>query len=364
MKTILILGNNDGGLYRFRRELIETLLTKEYKVFISTPYGDYIPELEKMGCEYKELDYNRLGKNPLKEITLLFSYHKIIKECKCDLVLLYTIKPTLYAGIVCRVKKIPYIVTITGLSQALSVAKIIRKLCFMIYRFVLRHADCVFFQNKTNMDLFAEENAIKENACLIPGSGVNLNENKYEEYSEDDKFRILYVGRITRIKGITELLDAIDILKKCHKNLVFEFVGECDEHYEKQIKQLHEEKKIVYYGVSKNPHENMRKAQAVIMPSYGEGMSNVLLEAAACGRPILASDVPGCREIVLDGVTGFSFSPHKADSIIDAVEKLIFLTKEKREKMGKMGREHVERTFSREIIINKYMEEIQKVLGR
>lgn len=361
MKRILLIGNNATGLYKFRNELIQKLLAENYEIFISTPYNDYIPLLEKMGCTYIKLEYNASGKNPLQELKLIRSYYQRIKQCRCDIALLYTIKPTLYAGLACRKLDIPYIANITGLSPILSEPGFLKNICFFLYRFVLKHADMVFFQNQSNMNLFVKMKAVSSRIKLIPGSGVNLKEHNYEHYKEDGKLRILYVGRIVKVKGIDELLEAIEILSERYHDLIFEMVGSCDNAYQTKIENLHHKKQIIYYGSRMNPREYMKDAQAVIMPSYGEGMSNVLLEASACGRPVLASNVQGCREIVIDDVTGFRFEPHNANSIVEAVEKFRSLSKEQREQMGIEARKHVENNFSREIVVNAYMDEIEKI---
>lgn len=363
MKKILLIGNNDTGLYKFRLELIQRLLDENYGVYVSTPYGEYIPELEKLGCRYIPLEYDRAGKNPLQELRLLAAYSHIIRKGRFDAVLLYTIKPTLYAGLVCRMRKVPYLANITGLSTVLVDTKVLSSVCFVLYRQALRRAGMVFFQNKANMDLFVKRKAVSGRRKLIPGSGVNLSQHPYEAYAEDGRLRILYVGRITKVKGMDEWLEAIRLLHSKWDDLSFEMVGECDAGYREQIGHMHSQGMLSYHGVSREPHGHMKKAQAVIMPSYGEGMSNVLLEASACGRPILASDVPGCSEILIEGVTGLRFKPHSVSGIVEAVERFRSLSWEQREQMGRKGREHVESHFSRGIVVNEYMKEIRKICG-
>lgn len=361
MNTVLLIGNDDQGLYKFRRELIAELLNNGYSVDISTPYGPYIPMLQDCGCNFIPLEFNRRGKNPLGELRLLIKYGKLIKKKKYCVVLLYTIKPTLYGGLICRIRRIPYIANVTGLSPALAGSELLKRLCFIVYRSALKRVNVLYFQNKQNLEVFKENRVTAQKVKLIPGSGVNLQEHKYEEYTEGEEIKILYVGRITKVKGMDEWLRAISILNEKKKNLVFEFIGECFEPYKEEIERLHSEKKIIYYGKSKNPHEYMKNAQAVIMPSYGEGMSNVLLEASACGRPILASAVPGCKEILVDGVTGIEFQPHSVESILEAVDRFLCLTREQRRQMGLNGREHVEKYFSRDIVVEEYMKEIKKI---
>ncbi len=359
-----MIGNDSSGMYNFRQELMQRLLDEGYCVAFSVPYGEYVSSLKEMGCEYVPIEYDRSGKKPLKELKLITDYRRLLKKGTYDAVLLYTIKPTLYAGFWCRMRKIPYLVNITGLSPAVTEYPLLRMFCFMLYRFVLKRAEMVFFQNEQNRYMFEKAKAVGLQTRLLPGSGVNLNKHRYEEYTESGLLRILYVGRIFKLKGISEWLDAIHTLQKQNAGLIFEFVGECDEEYKDVIAKLNRNGKIRYYGVSRNPHEYMKRAQAVIMPSYSEGMSNVLLEASACGRPILASRVQGCREILVEGVTGFGFEPHSSKSILEAVRKFLELTCEERRQMGRKGRRYVEKHFSRELIIEAYMQEIKKICGR
>lgn len=360
-KKILILGNNDVGLYKFRRELMDALVQQGHEVSFSVPHGDTVPLIEQIGCKYLPLDYERKGKNPIQELQVVKRYARMIQKKKFDVVLLYTIKPTLYAGIICRMKGIPYIANITGLSPALGSSKLLQRLCFFVYRRVLPHAQMVYFQNKENMRLFMERKTLRKgHAQLIPGSGVNLQEYAYQEYQDSEQMRILYIGRITKVKGIDDWLDAIEILSQDGEDYIFDFVGDCDEEYKERIERLHAQGKVVYHGVAPSSIEYMRDAQAVIMPSYGEGMSNVLLEASATGRPILASNVCGCREIVREGKTGFLFEPHDANSIVEAVRRLKGLSFEERRKMGILGRKYVENHFSRDIIVNSYLEQINR----
>lgn len=356
---VLIIGNYDEGLYKFRLELIQKLLAENHEVVVSTPYGEYIPKLQALGCVYQDIEYNRAGKNIFAEIRLLHNYRKLLKADKYDMVLLYTIKPTLYAGLICRQRKIPFIVNITGLSPALTRSELLSELCFMLYRKVLRHAKVVFFQNKENMELFERKKTLQNNARLIPGSGVNLMQHTLEKYEESDILQVLFVGRITKVKGIEELFEAIEIAHDKELPMKFAFVGMCDSVYEDRIHNMDAEGKLKYYGRQDNVHQFMKESQAVIMPSYGEGMSNVLLEASACGRPVLASDVTGCRDIVREGETGYLFETHSGQAIVEAFEKLLALTKQQREQMGVNGRIYVEKNFSRKIVVDEYMKQIK-----
>lgn len=359
---ILVLANNDVGLYKFRKELIQTLVDIGDSIFISLPEGEYIPALEKIGCTFFETSVDRRGMNPIKDIHLLLQYDRLVKRIKPDVVLTYTIKPNIYGGIICRVRHVKYIANITGLGTAIENKGILSKILLFLYKCGLKEASQVFFQNQTNRKFFQEKRLIKKSR-LIPGSGVNLSEHCYEEYSEDsEEIRFLYVGRIMKDKGIGELLEGAEQLKKNYPNLSFDLAGEYDEEsYRSRIEELEKREIVRYLGPQTDIHSVMKTHHVVILPSYHEGLSNVLLEAAACGRPVLATNVPGCRETFDDGLSGIGFKAKSSKALLDAVESFICLPYEKRKQMGIYGRKKVEKEFDRQIIISAYMQEIKRI---
>lgn len=362
---ILILANDDEGLYKLRKELIQRLIKDKNQVFISLPEGAYISFMKKMGCRFMKVQIERRGKNPLKDLKLCLQYHKIIRKIKPELVLTYTVKPNIYGGILCRIHRIPYIVNITGCGTAIENGGLLSRVLLFLYKISLKKASQVFFQNKENLNYFKQKVNVRTSR-LIPGSGVNLEEHKYEEYpQESGALRILFVGRIMKDKGIEELLSCAEALTDCYPNVCFDLVGGYDEKiYQNRVKELERKGVVKYLGIQDNVHMLMKTHHAVIMPSYHEGMSNVLLEAASTGRPVIASNIPGCREIYVEGLTGIGFQPRSAEDLIRAVKEFIILPYEKKAAMGKAGREKVEREFDRKIVVESYLQEIQKVLGR
>ena len=237
-RKVLILANNDMGLYKFRKELIETLL-KEYRVIISLPEGPFVENLKQMGCEFIETKFERRGKNPFDELKLLLFYKKIFSDIRPDIVLTYTIKPTIYGGIACRISKIPYIINITGLGTAVENPGILQKMILLMYRTVLPHAQCVFFQNRSNMDFFVKRGMTKK-TILIPGSGVNVTDFRFEEYPDlndcEDKF--LFIGRIMKDKGVEELFEAAARIKEKYPKVSFDIIGGSDEDYSEKMEEL------------------------------------------------------------------------------------------------------------------------------
>lgn len=359
MKKVLVLGNNDLGLYKFRKELLKELVNTGYEVHFSVPDGPYIEKLEETGAVFQQLNFDNSSKSPVKELGLVLRYNKLLKQLKPNIVLMYTLKPSLYGGLHCKKLKIPYIINITGLSPIFVEEKLLGKVILKMYKGILNQAQMVFFQNRAQFELF-KKRGMGKNCELIPGSGVNLNENKYELYEVYDKIRILFVGRVLKSKGIEDLLDAIEIIKDNRDDVEFRVVGGCDNEYLERLERMQSEKKLIYYGLQDNVHHYIKECNALILPSYSEGMANVLLEAAACGRPVLASNIPGCQETFVEGKTGFGFDKGNVDSIVTSLLKFCSLSDIVREEMGKSGRDHVDKLFSRTIIVNKYKNEIAK----
>lgn len=357
---VLVLTNSDLGLYKFRKELLQSLIDHGNEVFISLPDGKFVQSMVAMGCHFIQTSLERRGMNPIKDLMLVFQYKRIIQKIEPDVVLTYTIKPNIYGGIVCRIYKIKYIENITGLGTAIEDKGALSKVLLLLYKIGLKGAAQVFFQNKRNQKFFKAKSIIKKSR-LIPGSGVNLQEHCYEEYPDTGEIRFLFIGRIMRDKGIDELLICAKYISEKYRNVYFDLIGDYDEErYRDEIAFLEKAGTITYLGSQDNVHTFIRSHHAIILPSYHEGLSNVLLEAAACGRPVLATLVPGCRETFIDGISGIGFSAKSSDALIKAVENFISLPYEKRREMGIYGREKMEQEFDRKLVIDAYIDEIYK----
>ena len=360
---ILILANNDVGLYKFRKELIQSFIEKKHEVYISLPYGEFVNDLQSMGCVFFRTDFDRRGMNPLSDFKLFYTYYRIIKETKPDVVLTYTIKPNIYGGMICGIKKIPYIVNITGLGTAIENKGLVSKLLLVLYKLSLKKAKCVYFQNKKNQKFFLNERVCFENIKLIPGSGVNLKEFSFEEYPpKGEKVKFLFIGRIMRDKGIEEYLECAEAITKENKEVEFGIIGDYDDRkYKDRIQQLVEKRIVVYYGKQADVRPFIKRSHATVLPSYHEGMSNVLLETAAMGRPILTTKISGCVETFDEGVSGYGCESKDAKTLIQIVRKFLNLPHEEKIKMGFKGREKMEREFDRNIIVSAYINEINVI---
>lgn len=358
---VLVLSNFGMGLYKFRKELLQELIKQGNEVFLSLPNDEYTPLLENLGCNYIESKVDRRGTNPIADMKLLITYTKIINKIKPDVLLTYTIKPNVYGGIACRITKTPYLPNITGLGTAVENEGLIQKITLNLYKIALKNAECVFFQNEANKQFFIGRRIIENKSKVIPGSGVNLEQHRFEEYPIDEEnIRLLFIGRIMKAKGMDELLESAKQIKSSHKNVEFHLVGFCEEGYSEKLKELNNLGIIHYHGQQDDVHKFIKDSHATILPSYHEGTSNVLLESASTGRPILASNVTGCKETFEDGVSGIGFEVKSVKALINAIQKFLDLPYESKKQMGIAGRKKMEQEYDRKIVINDYLEQISR----
>lgn len=360
---ILFLANDGEGLYKFRKELIQTL-SKDNDVFISLPRDKYIDNLEKLGCKYIKTSFNRKGTNPIKDIQLYKFYKNKINEIKPDIVLTYTIKPSVYGGLACQSLNVPYIVNITGLGSAIENGRLLGFISLSLYKVGIRKAKKVFFQNTYNRDFMISKGIVKQEQCdLIPGSGVNLNEYKVLEYPNGETIDFTYIGRIMEEKGFVQYVDAAKYIRNKYPNTRFHIAGEYEDDYKQLVDDLVKENVLIYHGSVENMIDEIYKVvQCVVHPTYyAEGLSNVLLESLACGRPIITTNRPGCKEVIEDGINGFIVNQKDSNDLIEKIEKFISLSLEQRKQMGLNGRKKIEKEFDRNIVIEKYIKEINSL---
>lgn len=360
MKTVLVLTNSSGGLYDFRNEFIQALAA-EYQVYISMPDDVKEKELSAEGCHILKTPINRRGINPMEDLKLYRTYAKMMKELKPDLVVTYTIKPNIYGCFAAGRRKIPSIATITGLGGAFDRTGLFLKLIVTMYRAGLGKAACVFFQNEENRGIFEKYRIRGRKERMVPGSGVNLQRHRFEKYPEKEETHFLFVGRVMKERGILEFLEAAEQLhsEKVH----FDILGYCDENYQELLDEKERQGVICQLGFHTEVHPYLAETSAVVIASFHEGMSNALIEAAATGRPVIASNISGCREAFEEGKTGFGFTPGHSDELVEAMKKFLVLSAESRAIMGQKAREKMEKEFDRNIVTNEYMDEVHRIIG-
>lgn len=361
-KKIMILANNDIGLYKFRKELIASLIREGHEVYISLPDGQWIPELTEMGCKFLNTTIDRRGINPIKDLKLFLKYKKMMKNIRPDQVMSYTIKPNIYGGLVCRWMKINYSANITGLGTAFQKKGIIKKIITFLYKIALKKASYVFFENEENKRVFVEESIIPaDKGKVMKGAGVNIEEYSFEMLPNQEQIRFLFIGRIMKEKGIDELFIVAQKIREVYTHVVFDIVGPFEEDYEAVVKEMQQKNVINYYGYQKDVKPFITKADCFILPSYHEGMANTLLEAAAMGRPIITSDIHGCKEVVNNN--GYLVKVKDALDLYEKVEAFIKLSLEERQEMGNWSRKHIENVFDKKKVVAKTLEYIHHLGG-
>lgn len=350
MKKILILANNDVGLFKFRKELIEELL-KDNEVYISLPYGKFIDVLVDKGCHFIDTPLDRRGINPIKDLTLVNRYRKIFKQIKPDLAITYTIKPNIYGGVIAKKKGVDYAVNITGLGTAFQSDNCIRKLVVMMYKIALKKVKVVFFENVENKQIFIDEKiTIEEKTCCLNGAGVNLDEYPFTPYpDENEPIRFLFIGRIMKEKGIDEYLYVAKEIKKEYLDVQFDIVGPLEDQYKNIIEAYVDDSIINYYGFQDDVKPFIAKCHCFVLPSYHEGMANTLLEAATMGRPLITSDIHGCKEAICNN--GYIVNSKDKENLYNCIKKFIENDYSQKVEMASNSRKHVQKLFDKKIII-------------
>lgn len=362
-KRIAILANDTTYTYNLRGAIIEKLIELGYEVYIVAQVLKFEKELTNMGCKVIDMSIGRHGKNPFSDLKLLKEYKRILKEIKPEIVLSYNIKPNVYGGMACSNLKIRFMPNITGLGTALEYPGLMQKITVMLNRIGLKNAEVIFFQNDENKHFFIKHNLISKNTkpVLLPGSGVDLNRHSLLEYPNDDVIKFLFIARIMKDKGIDIYLETAKTIKEKYSNTEFHICGYCDdEKYNEILKENEKNKTIIYHGEQKDMIPFFEMAHCIVHPSYyPEGMSNVLLESAAHGRPIICTNRSGCRETVTDGETGYVVPIKNTEEVIEAVEKIINMSSKDRKQMGLNGRKKIEKEFDRNIVVAEYMKELK-----
>lgn len=364
VKTVLILVNKQTTIVNFRLEVVAALVQAGYRVVVSVPDGDRVQEIAAVGAEIIITPMDKDSTDPVRDIALMLTYRKLIKQTKADLVLTYTIKPNVYGGMAAASLKVPYVANITGLGTALEGGGAMQKLALALYRFGFRRISRVFFQNTENRAFFEQHKLALGRHASLPGSGVNLEKFSVLDYPPADTVDFTFISRIRKEKGIEQYIDTARAITAKYPNTRFHVCGFGDEYYENRMKELHEEGVIVYHGLLNDVRVMLKDAHCTIHPTYyPEGMSNVLLESAACGRPIISTDRAGCREAIDHGVNGYLVREQDSADLIEKVEQFLSLSYEERREMGLRGREKVAREFDRQLVVKAYLDTAAELCG-
>ncbi len=361
-KKIMLISSKDNNFYNFRSEMILNLVELSYEVVLVCPYGKKIDYFTNRGCRFVDINMDRRGKSVFKDLMLMNNYRKVLKKEKPDVVLTYTAKPSYYASFVCKYMHIPHIINNAGIMDT---GKMFTKFLDFLYVVCENKASCIMFQNTYERDYTERLLRHKVHYRDLPGSGVNTDAFPYQPYPEnDDVVTFNYVARIMKSKGIDEFIECAKTIKKKYPNTRFVIYGDYDDDlYRPIIQKCIDAGELEYGGILLDMKPAIAAAHAVIHPSYYEGMTNVVLEHSSSGRPPIGSDVPGVKDGIDDGKTGYIFKVKDSQSLINAVEKFLALSHEKKEEMGKKARQKMQKEFERSIVTNIYIEEITKIIN-
>ena len=370
---IALLTNNDDDVYCFRKELIEALIADGYEILISCPDGPKFELMTDIPYIYDNPEIDRRGTNPFKDFRLMMHYWELFKTHRPAVVLTYTAKPNVYASLAAHQLGIPVINNLTGLGSVLKEKGIMKSFIMWLFKLAYRKSACMMFQNETNMNVAIQAGMVKGKYRLIPGSGVDTDRYPLQPYPDGGDGKtgapviFNYIGRIMHDKGVDDYIEAARRVKAEYPLTEFNMLGFIEPteiHYENELRELEAQGIVIYRGSQKDVKPFVACAHATIHPStYGEGMSNVLLESASSGRFLITTDNPGCQETVEDGKTGYIYHGGDVDALVMTIQKFLALPNSQRKTAGELGRKRMEELFSRKIVVQAYKEEITRILS-
>jgi glycosyltransferase involved in cell wall biosynthesis len=367
--TVAISINASWNIYNFRAGLIRGLTAAGYRVVAVSPADDYAPRLAELGAEHVPLPMDNSGVSPARDLALLARYRRALRRIRPDVYLGYTVKPNVYGSLAAHSLGIKVINNVSGLGTAFIQQGWLTRIVSSLYRLAFARSAKVFFQNPEDRALFIDKRLVREQrTALLPGSGVDLTRFTPVPVQERTEIVFLLVARLLRDKGVVEFVEAARIVRTRHPDARFRILGFLDADNRTAIPRAQVEGWVAegvidYLGHADDVRPHIGAADCVVLPSYREGMPRVLLEAAAMAKPLIATDVPGCRHAVEDGVNGLLCTVRDAGSLAGAMARMVEMGASGRQRMGAAGRAMVERAYDERIVVDLYLAAIEEALG-
>ncbi|HEX8839470.1 MAG TPA: glycosyltransferase family 4 protein [Sphingomicrobium sp.] len=363
-RTIVLSANSDWNIANFRTGLIRALQGAGYRPVVIAPADAAVESrMRELGVERIHVQIDRSGLNPVADLKLLQTYRVLLRRLKPAAYLGYTIKPNIYGSLAAASLGIPAIPNVSGLGTAFMKNGPLQQVVTRLYRVGFGRAPAVFFQNEEDRTLFVERKLVRDRqAHVLPGSGIDL--DRFTPTPAPDGPPIfLFVGRMLRDKGVVEFVEAARSLRSVLPGSRFQLLGPIDDGNRTavssaELQQWAGEGTVEYLGTTDDVRSYIAEATAVVLPSYREGLPRSLLEGAAMARPLVASDVPGCRQVVEEGVNGFLCAARDSSSLAAAMRRLAELPTDQRADMGEAARHKVQEQFSEEFVIRAYLDVI------
>lgn len=358
---LMMTVNAAWNIWNFRHNLVAALLDDGHRVTVLAPADGSETSLERIGCSFIPLPMDPGGLNPMRDLGLLRRIHKAFARERPDAVLGFTIKNNLYGAIIAKRLKIPFIPNVTGLGTAFLSGGALQSVAEKLYRAAFRSLPVVFFQNDDDAELFLRRGLVRrEQGRVLPGSGIDLQYFTPAEYPPPGQPpTFLMIARLLRDKGVFEFVEAARIVRAHLPEARFQLVGAADADNRTaitldEVREWERSHAIHYLGPVADVRPNIAAAHCVVLPSYREGAPRTLIEAAAMARPLIATDVPGCRAVVDSGASGLLCAPRDAKDLADACLDFLSLPRKAQIRMGLAGRRKMERQYDQQIVINAY----------
>ena len=368
MKTIALSSNTAWYLYNFRIGTIRALIERHFRVVIIAPWDEFSLRLRELGCEVYDIKMDNKGSSPLADVKTFLAYRKMYRTLRPDLALHFTIKPNIYGALAARSVGLHCVNMVSGIGTAFIRESWLTRIVEQLYKLSQSWPHKVFFQNMDDLGMFVERRLVPaEKVERVPGSGVNLTQFVAAPPANNPALVFLLIARMLRDKGVMEFVEAARLVKARHPQVRFQLLGQlgvanrtailCE-----QVEGWVAEGVVEYLGETDNVAPYIANADCIVLPSYREGISRILLEASAMARPIVATDVTGCREVVDDGETGYLCKVKDPVDLADKLERMLSLSCEQRAEMGRKGREKMQHEFDEQIVIRRYLEVIDEIV--
>lgn len=354
--------NSSWNLVHFRKPIIETLLARGWRVVALAPDDGHTAAIRSLGVEFEAIRIDSSGTSIIRDARLFSDYVVALRRIGPDAFLGFTVKPNVYGSLAAALLGVRVINNISGLGTAFMQPGLLNAVVTSLYRLALRRSMRVFFQNRHDLELFVGNGLVRRSqAQLIPGSGIDLDRFRPSPPPSGGQFRFLFVGRLLRDKGLVEYAEAARLLRPAHPDVEFAVLGFAGSDNRsavpmREVARWQHEGIVTYLGESDDVRPHLESADCIVLPSYREGLPRALLEASAMARPMIATDVPGCRDVVTDGENGLLCQVRSAASLAKAMEAMLARSPGDRLAMGKAARRKVERDFDQARVVEAYVE--------
>lgn len=370
MKKVAIVINTSWNIFNFRLNLVKALQARGMEVYAVAPPDEYSARLQEAGCIFVPLQMQSNGSNPANELRVVNKLYQTYKKIQPDIILHYTIKPNVYGTVAAKMLGIPCINNVSGLGTAFLNNSLVAKVARKLYRFAFRFPNKVFFQNPDDQGLFLRFKLVKKEVCeVIPGSGIDTGRFVSNgRQPGENPFTFLVISRLLYDKGIVEYIEAVKLLKEKGITARFQLLGAPDAGHRRGIpldliQEWIDTRAVEYLGTTDDVLPFIQEADCIVLPSYREGTPRTLLEAASAAKPIVTTNVPGCKHVVEEDVNGFLCKEKCAQDLAEKMEKMFRLDAAALESLGRNSRKIAVEKFDERLVIDRYLVAIQEIAG-